>query len=499
MSTSPSAHSQAGAPPARPAPGEAEEPPLRLPRRAGHGPRVAVLVYNDAHNDARVIKEATALREAGAEVRVFAVAREAAGFPEGEDLLPGGVEVTRGAEFSLARQAPWLLNLGRRLTGRLVPGETTAAPAPEPTSPQPSASQSPAQPDATACQERGGDSGWRGRVTALASAAAWDTWMRTYRVASLSLYWLETAREVAAWAPDIVHANDANTLAPALWIKQHCGARLVYDSHELWLHRNIRSDRPVAPHVEAAIEKRGIAAADAVITVSPSIVDWLATHYRMERPPALVRNVPAAGPLPDRARGRLRELAGLPAEARVIAYGGRITTSRGIEETLQALALLPSDVHLVMLGYGDAGYIALLEALARQLGVAERVHRVGPVAPHEVADALSDGDVAVVHVRPTCLSYRFALPNKLFESIRAGLPVVAADLPDMAQVVRHYGVGEVFDGEEAEALAATLRAVLADPDRYREAARRACPELTWEREARTLIATYRRVLMGERA
>ncbi|WP_415504531.1 glycosyltransferase, partial [Actinomyces slackii] len=85
--------------------------------------------------------------------------------------------------------------------------------------------------------------------------------MRAYRSVSLSSYWLRCARAALAWGPDVVHANDGNTLAPALWIVERCGARLVYDAHELWLDRNVRADRLLAPRVEAALEARGVARA----------------------------------------------------------------------------------------------------------------------------------------------------------------------------------------------------------------------------------------------
>lgn len=489
----------------------ATDTPARLPRKNGHRPRVAMLVYNDAHNDARVLKEAAALRDAGATVRIFAVARRRAGYPEGTEQLSNNLDVLRSPEFELARQAPWLLNLGRKLTGRKAPAPNT---------PETGSTPAPHTPVITT----NGDGFLDDQVEAAeiatahaiastakqlksltkqakssASRVGKDFWLRTYRTVSLSLYWEETARAALDWQPDVVHANDGNTLAPALWIVQRCPAKLVYDSHELWLHRNVRADRPLAPHVEARIEALGIRRADAVITVSPSIVQWLTEHYHLDTPPALVRNVPAAGPQPERARGRLHELAGLGAEAKIIAYGGRITTSRGIEETLAALAHLPNDVHLVMLGYGEADYLDTIWAAAAQHGVAERVHQVGPVAPHEVSDALCDADVSVVHVRPTCLSYRFALPNKLFESIRGGLPVAAADLPDLRAVVEELGVGEVFSGDDPAAMAATIAQILADPQRYRDAALAACPDLTWEREATQLVSVYRRVLLGERA
>ena len=88
--------------------------------RGGRRARVALLVYNDAHNDSRVLKTAASLRSAGAQVRIFAVARGRAGYAEGPDLVGEGIDVQRAPEFELARYAPWALNLARRLTGRPI-------------------------------------------------------------------------------------------------------------------------------------------------------------------------------------------------------------------------------------------------------------------------------------------------------------------------------------------------------------------------------------------
>lgn len=454
---------------------------LALP---GRRPRVASFVYNDAANDARVLKSADSLAAAGADVEIIAVSRRLRGRPAGIEERGEHVRIRRVAEFSLetllGRAAPAL----RRATGvgTVDPTAPRRPAAPPATLPSPTAPASPAP-------RRGAPSPARRARALVAEAAA-----RAWGPVSLTSYWARAAARAVALRPDTIHANDANTLVPALAASALTGAGIVYDSHELWRRRNVRPDRVLAPLVEALIETVGIRAADAVVTVSPSIAAWLRETYRLPEDPLLVRNVPVAGPLPRREDGRLRELAGLPPEARVIAYGGSITTSRGIEETLSAMPGLPADVHLVMLGYGEPGYLGSIRALADRLGVAERVHVVGPVLPHEVSSALADGDVAVVHIRPVVLSYRYALPNKLFESVRAGLPVVAADLPDLSAAVAELGVGVSVDGEDPAALGRALLEVLEHGDELRAAARAAAPSLTWEHESERLVEAHRRAL-----
>ena len=480
-----------------------QDPAAQLPTVDGRPLRIGVLVYNDCHADARVLKTAATLHDAGAEVRIIAVARARAGFPEGLTTLASGVELVRVPEFELVRSAPrlaafakkvlrvrakpvttpatWLVDVPGSSAGSAAgpvptmvatsvgPAVTTAAPtAPAPVTPAPTRS-----------------------LTSLGRSAFTSLWMKTYQVVSLAIYHRGARTALAEWRPDVVHANDANTLAPA----SRAGVPVVYDSHELWTHRNVSGARPVAKRVEKISERRHASRAAGVITVSPSIATWLQDTYRLRERPTLVRNIPGrpAAPL-DPSQGRLRALAGLRPQDKVIAYGGRITTSRGIEETLRAMVDLAPDVHFVLLGYGEPTYIEPLKAMAVELGVADRVHFVGRVGPTEVAAALADADLSVVYVRPTCLSYRYSLPNKLFEAIHAGLPVAAADLPDTAQIVRAYGVGEVFSSDSPHDLARVITDVLAAPDSFRAAARAAAQQLTWEGEAAELLALYRRVL-----
>lgn len=481
----------------------------QLPTHRGRGPRVVSLVYNDASTDSRVLKTTATLRAAGADARIVASARDLAGYPAGIGYV-GDTEVHRAPDLVLTRMLPRLTRAWRRLRGKdVVTGKPLAAPPPDGAGPGgqeevagsggavgEEADQGPTP--ATAGLAPAPPASSSRAPAARATAFAADAWMRLYQTARLTYWWVGAVREGRRLAPDVVHANDANALVPALLICARTRARIVYDSHELWRRRNIRQDRWLAPAAEAIIERVGIRRAGGVITVSPSIADWLQHTYALPERPTLVRNIPTARTVPDPSLGRLRDLAGLAPADKIVSYTGGITTGRGLEETVDAVALLPREVHLVLLGYGDPTYTAGLLQRAREAGVAERVHLAGSVPSAQVPQTLADADSAVVYVRPICLSYRYSLPNKLFESIHAGLPIVAADLPDTAAIVRQYGVGEVFDAGTPQELAAAIEQVLADPSGYRAAARAAAAELTWEHEAEDLIGLYTRVLRGRR-
>lgn len=455
----------------------------RLPRVSGRAPRIALLVYNQVSTDNRVLKTAASLRDAGADVLIVGSARP--GFPSGGDLVGDGLSLHRASDFDLVRLLPSLARTVRRIRGRTADRVADASPNSAIEDAPPSTS--PVTQPATSAPARS------------ATAVVGDLWMRLYQVVRLMWFWGGALRHLRRLRPDVVHANDGNTLMPAMLLKAMVGCEIVYDAHELWTRRNVRSDRVVAPLVETVIEWLGVRASAGVITVSPSIVTWMRRRFRLRTAPTLVRNIPhRRGAVPDPGQGRLRALAGLPAHARVIGYAGGVTTGRGLEETLEALTGLPGDTHLVMLGYGDPAYVGRLFGLAHDLGVQARVHLVGPVPGPEVPTALADADAAIVYVRPICLSYRYSLPNKLFESIHAGLPIVAADLPDTAAVVRDYGVGEVFGADRPDQLADAVERVIARAAQYRAASVTAADVLDWSNEADELIALYARVLDAPR-
>lgn len=487
-----------------PVPRVAPLPPgdlVRLPEVDGRAPRVALLVYRDADTDSRVLKTAATLRDAGADVLIVGSARDRSGFPAGHATSPDGLPIYRAPDLDLARTFSRAARVWRRFRGRdpetvLTPGNGPGSTATPPAVARPGRTQ-PTAEDRVA--PRHTTDGVPASPLARAKALAADAYMRTYQVGRLSYYWLGAVRETRGFAPDAVHANDGNTLAPAMLLKVLDGARIVYDSHELWLRRNVRQDRWLAPAVEALTERLGVAMSDGIITVSPSIVRWLQDTYRLRVAPSLVRNIPLReGDPPDPADGRLRELTGLGPEDRIVSYVGGITTGRGLEETVEALTLLPENVHLVLLGFGSPEYVDGLVARAAERGVGHRVHLAGQVPGPQVPQTLADADVAVVFVRPIVLSYLYSLPNKLFESIHAGLPIVAADLPDTAAVVREHGVGEVFDARTPAELAAAIGDVLADPGAFRTASRRAADRLDWRFEAHELTDLYARVLRGAR-
>lgn len=117
---------------------------------------------------------------------------------------------------------------------------------------------------------------------------------------------------------------------------------------------------------------------------------------------------------------------------------------------------------LVFLGGGP-----LKDALIGEvglLGLRDRVHFLDPVPPDALLSYTASADVGVTLLEDTCLNHRYALPNKLFEYLMAGIPVLASDLPEIRDVVDAYGVGRLVDPADPEAVARAMQFMIDRPD-----------------------------------
>ena len=407
--------------------------------------RALVIVRNGVTHDARVLRAASTLELAGFDALIVGVVTDAA--REHRTRLDG-IAIVR-----LDPRLP-LRNLARRLRAAAPrAGEPPAPPAARTAAPVTSAPVL----------------GWPERLARLASTA--DYYRRAIGV-------------VLRTRPAILHANDYNTMWVGVAAKYLVGSRVVYDAHELWPDRNGRWE---SRWWLLACEALFVRVADAVVTASPGYATCMARRYRIA-PPAVVRNIPSAcAPSPRGAAARTG-----PPE---VVYAGGLLRGRGLEQSIDALALV-AGVKLALIGPGRPAYLTDLRERAVHAGVAERVEFRAPVPPGELVDALAGADLGLSLIQPVCLSYELTLPNKVFEYIAAGLPVLVSDLPVMAAFVAEHRVGEVVAPGDPVAIAAAIERLTAPGARaaLQPHVTTAAQTLTWERERAILLAAYRGVV-----
>ena len=178
----------------------------------------------------------------------------------------------------------------------------------------------------------------------------------------------------------------------------------------------------------------------------------------------------------------------------LVAHSGWLIHGRHLIELVEALRYLPeSDAVLLV---GDGPYRSRLEAVAESIGANERLLITGEVLPEQMVGTLRQASVAAVLITTDYISYQFSLPNKFFEAVAAGLPIVASPIPEVKQLIEAYDIGALCDPTDVESIAHAIHSVL-EPDqlaRLRENVRRAQQDLNWEAEEKKLVELYEGIL-----
>ena len=230
-----------------------------------------------------------------------------------------------------------------------------------------------------------------------------------------------------------------------------------------------------------SLQQRFFPKAALLTIVCEGIANLVASEYPLRRPPLAVRNVSFYQPMPFRPAGeRIRVL-----------YHGIVYPTSGIEEAIQGMPQWPRDFDLVVRGPGPADYIASLKRLARRCGVESRVE-FAPVVPlTELVELANHCDIGYVAAGDYSPQKRFALSNKIFEYLMAGLALCVSDLPEMRRVVAGHDVGRMFTPFTPEAIARAINGFTrADIDRYKQRSLEAAKILCWEHERKPLIDAY---------
>jgi len=400
-------------------------------------PRVAMGLYSDPTNDGRVQREAASLADAGYQVTVFALNMRDA----------PAVQHIPGVEIVGMRPA----------ASGVLPGTQSPFHPGEPGTSQPVA---------------GGRIGWA--VGYGANLREWGRWAVR-----------------AAGSPTIWHAHDLPGLLGLAIGGVPARTPIVYDSHELYLESGSAARMPgPARSLLRQLEKRLARRAAGVITVNAGIAGELSRRYGVD--PVVVMNCP---PFVEVGRpGRLRAALGLT-DQQIVLYHGAVSSARGIETMIDALPHLPTSVVFVVLG--DGSLVPFVQYQAQRPELSDRLFWHPAVPQTELLSWVVDADVGCILTAPTELNQVLSSPNKLFECLTAGVPMIASDFPEISSVVLGEGVGATCDPTNPLLVAQAIRGLLARPEdveamrqRGVSAARRT---YNWDAQSARLLDLYRHV------
>ena len=283
---------------------------------------------------------------------------------------------------------------------------------------------------------------------------------------------------------DVLHANDLDTLLANFLVSRIRRIPLVYDSHEYFTQVPELLDRPRTQWVWEQLEKRLFPRLLYVFTVNQQIADIYTEKYGTQV--EVLRNLPSR-----------KENLGVATQSpsNILLYQGALNVGRGIELMIEAMAFLPQYT-LWIIGKGDVE--KQLKSLAEKEPHPERIVFKGFIPFGDLYPYTKQAIIGFSLEEDRGMNYRFASPNKVYDYIQAGVPVIVSDLPEMKRIVQQHGVGEVLKSTRRtpRGLASQVLAVLSDEETYmgyRQACVEAAEELTWENERMKLVKLYERI------
>ncbi len=303
------------------------------------------------------------------------------------------------------------------------------------------------------------------------------------------VYWSTYGSAFAALQnerPNLIVANDLDTLPLAVRLAEPCGAKVLYDAHEYaprefddsWRWRVLRG--PYA----TALTRKYVPRAAAVTTVGLAIAEEFATLTGVR--PELITNAPTynseLAPRSFATDGTIR-----------IVHHGAAIKGRKIENMVRLAPLLDArfEFNFILMEH-DPAYAARLKEMAK--GQA-RTHFLPPSPMAELPARLNQFDLGIFLLEPTNFNNKNALPNKFFEFLQGRLGIAIGPTPEMARIVRETGAGVVAEDFRPESLARILNALSPeDVMRFKQASHAAAREYSAESNREKWLAIVRRVL-----
>jgi len=293
---------------------------------------------------------------------------------------------------------------------------------------------------------------------------------------------------------DIFLGNDLDAIG-AVWLAGALRRKpVVYDTHEYYLGMPELDGRPGVKKVWAHLEAFVFPRLSYIYTICDSFRDLYYKDYGKRL--GVVRNVPyrkAADidvPLP----GDLEEK--LPKDKFFLLFqGAGINPERGVEELVQAMPLLdPARFHLVIIGGGD-NWEKIVQ-MVRDKTLTDRITLIPKIPFEQLRSVTRRAHLGLSLDKPNNINHIYGLPNKIFDYLHSGVPVLVSRLVELEKIVDTYDVGDFIDSHEPAHIAARILAISNDParlQRWKQHTSRVREELNWERESRVVVNIFEQV------
>jgi len=286
-------------------------------------------------------------------------------------------------------------------------------------------------------------------------------------------------RELKKDKADIYFAEDIYTLPFVSFYARMSKGKLIFNSRELYGFLGGHAKKKHLSFLLKTIERIFIKRCSLVLTTGELDTQYIEKLYSLNNV-ITIRNIPAY--VKPEQPVDLRKNLNIPDNSPLLLYQGVLLNGRGLKKVFSALARIP-EAYLLILGEGEQ--LNNYKKLATDLGIKERVIFYGMVKHEDLINYSAAADAGIALIENISMSYYYALPNKLFEYIMAGVPVISCSLPQMKKIVEDYNVGVCINAENEEDVYIGIKDFIKNREslkQYKENCLSAAKELNWQKE-----------------
>jgi glycosyltransferase involved in cell wall biosynthesis len=284
----------------------------------------------------------------------------------------------------------------------------------------------------------------------------------------------------------IIHCHDLWVLPAAAILVFIKRCKLIYDAHEYYAGLEIFRHHKIRKKLWMITESLIVGKVDVLLTVSEPLAMLYKKRYARLKRIEVIRNLPLKEKIPD----NIEKLLPLSDSRKSILYQGHFRPGRGLLNLIKSLHYV-ENAHLFLIGGGEME--SELRLLVEDNALQEKVTFMGYIPTAKLIQTSRCADLGLVLFEPTSLNYSYALPNKFFEYIMAGLPVLASNIKTFEDYINKYEIGLTVDPSNVQEIAKKIMTMISDDTQMRiwqQKAVKASEELNWESEAIKMNKIY---------
>lgn len=282
---------------------------------------------------------------------------------------------------------------------------------------------------------------------------------------------------------DALLANDLDTLLPNYLVSKIKGIPLIYDSHEIFCEVPELQNNSTKKRIWEFIEKKIVPKLKKCVTVNESIASYFSKKYNT--PFIYVRNIPDYNKI---TAIKTRQELNLPIGKKiVILQGAGINVQRGAEELVESFKYLNDNYLLLIIGSGDV--IDLLKENCVKFELNSKIKFIDKIPASELRHFTANANLGITIDKDTNMNYHFSLPNKVFDYIHAGIPILATKLPEIQNIITKYNIGIFIDNHNPNHIAEKINEIINSPNylEYKSNTVIASVENNWKAEKQKLV------------